>query len=231
MSAGGRAGTAQAGSGGAAGTASAEYRPCPAVELCKILPLGDSITYGIGYEGGYRVELFQRAHAEGKSITFTGSLLNGPLTVDGANFPRNSEGHSGWKIDQLLTLLPSPALEPLPDIILLMIGTNDLGQHDAVADAPKRLATLLDRLATLAPDALVVVSTIIPLPSSNDVTAYNAAIMPIVQERSSAGRHLVLVDQFKDFPTSELGDGVHPNQAGYERMAGVWYASIRTLLH
>ena len=33
-----------------------------------------------------------------------------------------------------------------------------------------------------------------------------------------------------DFPTSELGDGVHPNQAGYARMAGVWYEAIEPYL-
>ena len=220
----------QAGRGGAAGSSSVEYAPCPAAEPCRILPLGDSITYGFGYDGGYRVELFKRARAEGKSITFTGSLINGPLTVDGVSFPRNNEGHSGWKINQLLSVLPTPALEPLPNIILLMIGTNDLGENDAVADAPNRLGALLDELAVLAPDALIVVSTIIPLPSSKDVMTYNAAIAPIVQERRSAGRHILFVDQFKDFPTSELGDGVHPNRAGYERMAGVWYAAIRALL-
>jgi lysophospholipase L1-like esterase len=52
-----------------------------------------------------------------------------------------------------------------------------------------------------------------------------------VQTRASAGKHVILVDQFTGFPTSELGDGVHPNQAGYARMAGVWYEAIKSYLH
>jgi lysophospholipase L1-like esterase len=63
------------------------------------------------------------------------------------------------------------------------------------------------------------------------VQTYNDAIPAVVQERASAGKHIVLVDQFTGFPTSELGDGVHPNQQGYERMAGVWYAAIGKLLN
>jgi lysophospholipase L1-like esterase len=55
---------------------------------------------------------------------------------------------------------------------------------------------------------------------------YNNAIPAVVDERVKAGKHLLLVDQFTGFPTSELGDGVHPNQKGYERMAGVWYDAI-----
>jgi lysophospholipase L1-like esterase len=42
---------------------------------------------------------------------------------------------------------------------------------------------------------------------------------------------VLLVDMFTGFPQSELGDGVHPNQQGYERMAGVWYEAIRDVLH
>ncbi|WP_437766747.1 hypothetical protein WMF27_22915 [Sorangium sp. So ce281] len=87
------------GDGGAGG-----FTPCPTNgEPCKILPLGDSITDGVGVQGGggYRIELFRKARAAGKKITFVGSLMNGPATVDGASFPRAHEGHSGWKIDQI----------------------------------------------------------------------------------------------------------------------------------
>jgi lysophospholipase L1-like esterase len=44
------------------------------------------------------------------------------------------------------------------------------------------------------------------------------------------GRHVILVDQFTGFPNSELDDGVHPNPAGYARMAGVWYRAISSYL-
>lgn len=91
--AGGDGGGDTAGTGGAGG-----YTPCPTTgEPCKILPLGDSITDGIGVQGGggYRIELFRKARAAGKNITFVGSLVNGPSMVDGAAFPRNHEGHSG----------------------------------------------------------------------------------------------------------------------------------------
>src|SRR5947207_492514 len=67
--------------------------PCPSDgEPCRILPLGDSLTWGLGYEGGYRVALFQRASAAGKRITFVGSLQNGPPSVGGQPFPRHNQG-------------------------------------------------------------------------------------------------------------------------------------------
>jgi lysophospholipase L1-like esterase len=238
------AGTAGGGAAGAAGALAdagvadssggmGDYEPCPpAGEACTILPLGDSITFGIGYDGGYRVELFRKALADGKSITFSGSVSNGPSTVEGEPFPRSNEGHSGWKIDQLRSLIPAPALEEEPHIILLMIGTNDIAQRDDLANAPERLGSLIDLLATNAPDALIVVATIVPLSfGSSGVETYNAAVPAVVDARIADGKHVLLVDQFTGFPVAELGDGVHPNQQGYERMAGVWYAAIASLLH
>lgn len=38
-----------------------------------------------------------------------------------------------------------------------------------------------------------------------------------------------MVDMSK-MPTSQLADGVHPNDAGYSYMADVWYAAIKDLL-
>jgi hypothetical protein len=74
------------------------------VESCKVLPLGDAITYGVNDEGngGYRGPLFAATVAAGQKITFTGSLSNGPTTVSGQTVPKKNEasqrlGHfGGW---------------------------------------------------------------------------------------------------------------------------------------
>jgi hypothetical protein len=226
---GGQGGTA--GSGGASGGSG--FDPCPAAAPCKILPLGDSITDGVGVSGGggYRIELFRLARADGRNMTFVGSLVNGPQQVDGQDFPRNHEGHSGWRIDQIDNIVPSPALNPEPHIVLLHIGTNDIGQQMANG-APNRLATLLDQILAALPNALVVVAKIIPFPAfANQVTTFNDALPALVAQRADAGQHVMLVDQYTGFPNSQLADGIHPNAAGYARMAGVWYTAIEQYLH
>jgi lysophospholipase L1-like esterase len=76
------------------------------------------------------------------------------------------------------------------------------------------------------------VATLTPLGSGNTaVQAYNAALPAVIKQRADTGKHVQLVDMFNGFPTSELADGVHPNQQGSARMAGVWYAAIGGLLH
>jgi lysophospholipase L1-like esterase len=201
---------------------------------CVILPLGDSITDGFTVPGGYRTELFRKARADGKSITFMGSQANGPRTLDGADFPRRHEGHSGITIDELrFDWVPSPGTRDIPDIVLLMIGTNDVYGRLHLADAPRRLAALVDRMMSAYPEALVALATLTPMGdeiSALPVESYNAAIRTLVEQRAAAGQRIILVDMYNGFPPDGLDDVVHPNATGYRHMAGVWYAAIRERL-
>ena len=228
------AGSGGAGGAGAGGTGgNSAFAPCPTNgDPCRILPFGDSITDGFNIAGGYRMKLFSLANGDDHDITFVGAEQNGPTEVDGVPFPRNHEGHSGWKINQLLDLIPDPAFDVTPHIVLLMIGTNDVNQSDNLSQAPMRLGNLVDQIVMTAPDALVVVAKITPLNGAGNtrVMTYNDAIPAVVMQRADAGKHVIMVDQFTDFPMNELADGIHPNQAGYDRMAQVWYAAIENLL-
>ncbi len=246
-SAGGASGR-DAGTGADGNTAT--YQPCPSNgNPCKILPLGDSITYGVNDEGnaGYRGPLFASAVAAGQKITFTGSLSNGPNTVSGQTFPRNNEGHSGWGISEvtpysngnagIATVIPNPSLSSgsggMPNIVLLHIGTNDSGSFSAT-QMTSDLKGLLDKIVTNAPDALLVVAQIIPLGyGTNDVIkAYNQAIPGLVQQLVTDNKHVVLVDMYTGFaPSTMLGsDSIHPNTTGYKFMADHWYSIIGSLL-
>jgi len=233
-----------AGSGGNPGS----YHPCPTNgDPCKILPLGDSITYGVGDEGnaGYRGPLFADAVGAQQKVTFTGSLSNGPDTVLGQPFRKNNEGHSGWGISTvtqysggvagIATVIPNPALAltsgGLPHVILLHIGTNDATSSTA-AQMTDHLAGLIDKIVGAAPDALLVVAMIRPLAwATSVINSYNAAIPGLVQMRAANGKHVMIVDMNTGFTSTMIGsDGIHPNSAGYNFMASRWYSVIGPLL-
>lgn len=237
----------QAGAGGATST----FRPCPSdATPCKIMPFGDSITDGYNPDtpGGYRIELFRLAHAAGKNITFVGSGQNGPSMVDGVQFPQNHEGHSGWTIapaggrSGISTLVASVMPEFKPQIVLLMIGTNDAIDNYQMATAPDRLGQLIDSIYAQLPNVLIVVAQ--PIPSREDaakgddttlsarIKTFCDAIPAVVKARADAGKHILIVDMNTPFTpkASLLEDQWHPNTAGYTLLAKQWYATLQSLL-
>lgn len=245
---GGRSGGGSAGQAGGDGGQSAEggsggFNPCPTNgDPCKILPFGDSITHGYGSadDAGYRSQLFKLVVAANQHVTFSGSLSNGPSDVSGTTFPKNHEGHDGWTVDSgystygysgISSLIPSPAFNTIPNIVLLMIGTNDITSTSDPGGTADRLDGLIDKIVAAAPDALIVVAQLTPVAwTSSDLNNYNAAIPGIVQDHADSNQHVVLVDMSK-MPTSELAsDSVHPNDQGYAYMADVWYQAIKDLL-
>jgi len=250
--AGGTAGTAgAAGTAGGGGTSgAAAFNPCPAASApCSVMPLGDSITDGVGSSagGGYRVELFHAAAQAHKALTFVGSASdpNGPDMVDGKKFPRDHEGHPGYTIDDsastsgISPLVDQAIATKHPQIILLMIGTNDLDRNIDVSNAPARLGALLDRILTDAPNALLVVAKIVPTMddgANTGVQTYNDAIAGLVQTRAANGKHIAMVDMFAGitaqatYKTTLMNDYLHPNDAGYVIMGDVWYAAIQSYL-
>jgi len=236
---GGMAGTS-GGAGGATGgsagmTSTGDFHPFPTNgDPCKILPLGDSITWGIQYDGAYRVELFTKAVGDNHKITFTGSLSNGPTTVAGQMFPKSNEGHSGWTIDQDAGLIPSPAMTTIPNIVLVHIGTNDGYASSGQSTMPDRLGKLIDKIVAAAPDALVVVAKITPLSNTSwqaTLKTYNDAIPGVIKTRADAGKHVIGADMNTGFTSAMLSsDGVHPQKTGYDFMGDQWYSVIKSYL-
>jgi hypothetical protein len=190
------------------------------------MPLGDSITEGLGMSGGggYRVELFRLAVESGMDFKFVGSYQNGPTNVSGLLFPRSHEGHTGATIEEIDSLVQRNLLLADPHIILLHIGTYDMLQNPS--GAAERLGTLMDNIIARAPKALLVVSNIIPFPSAGSpVIQYNAAIPFVVDERRMKGKNVLFVDQNTGFSAMQP-DGVHPTSQGYTRMGQVWFNAI-----
>jgi lysophospholipase L1-like esterase len=250
---GGRGGAAGGNDGGATDASSPDggisYNPCPTAAgmACNVLPLGDSITEGYmpsGANGGYRVELFNQAVMAGKNLTFVGTLMNGPTTVANRNFPRRHEGHGGYTIagggqGAIAGTVTDTAISMYhPHIVLLSIGTNDINGNINVSTAPTRLGQLIDEIVADAPNALVVVASIIPIKgdSSTRIQTYNAAIPGLVSTRAAAGKHVVFADNYAAFvkdaswASKQMADNLHPNDAGYAVLGRGFYGAIAALL-
>ena len=193
------------------------------------MPLGDSITDGYNIPGGYRIELEDLLAEDRRSVDFVGSRSNGPASLA----DREHEGHSGWRIDEIAANVDGWLEAQQPDVVLLMIGTNDILQTYDLAGAPRRLSELIDRITTAVPSATVLVSTLTPLGNAEQderVRSFNAAIPAIVNGKVAGGKDVELVDMYPALTTGDLADGVHPSSAGYDTMATVWRSALSSVL-
>jgi lysophospholipase L1-like esterase len=190
----------------------------------RVMPLGDSITQG-GAIGGYRLDLGAKLKAAGRTVDFVGSMADGPASMP----DRNHEGHPGWTIAQIDANVVNWLRTYTPRTILLHIGTNDMYGSDP-AGAPRRLSALVDKITGQVPGAEVFVSTIIPIRFADaTVRNYNAAIVPMLRAKAAAGKRVHVVDMYPAVPVSDLPDGIHPNAAGYSKMATVWFNALRSV--
>jgi len=193
-----------------------------------IMPLGDSITYGVIHganteSGGYRTELWKNLGADGLNINFVGSLTSGPSTLG----DKNHEGHRGYRIDQIAASINTWLDAHKPEAVLLMIGTNDILQDYALGSAPERLSALIDQITTRMPNAQVLVATIPPSSKSSSdaqqVVAFNAALPGMVDSKVAEGKKVSLVNIFDALRPKDLADTIHPTAEGYRKIANTWH--------
>lgn len=224
----------------------------------RLMPLGDSITRGSGY-GNYRRALQALLAQAHRSYQFVGTSTEQSFSYHGQDPEQNftpyqpdHEGYGSIRIDQVAGNSPwtddggvvYPGLSQIlahdrPDVILLMLGTNDVlqnydppgepgydGQHGFAADAAGRLDILLNRLFQWRQSLTVVVAAIPPLqdPAKDALArAYNAWLPRIVTAHRHLHQNISFVSMHRSLTLSQLSpDGIHPRTVGYDQMARVW---------
>lgn len=250
----------------------------------KILPLGDSLTAGCGtlagpsnnwtsvwqstprgsttpymtLSGGFRAPLYTALTAQGFDVALVGSQgPHGPANLPAA--AKFHEGHPGITIRDLHALLPTWATTS-PDVVLLMIGANDINRDRGVANMTADLAAMLRDTRAALPRAAVVVQTLMTMVVAahpdfvETVAAFNAALPAVV---GAAGALLLDSGRLSGLCTAESSPlqrlcsecneasgglpapcvanasnyaRVHPTLAGYSLLAGYQAAFIGSLL-
>lgn len=224
---------------------------CQPLDAVTIWPLGDSLTSGFTRPGAYRPQLHADLAAAGIPVDFVGSATNDSTPYLSSNGETHHDGHSGWFISDSASSVDDgkgifdavPGWHSgitQPDVILLLIGTNDLNQGNLVASAPLRFEALLSRLEGLAPEARIIVGSI-PMASetntykaptvsnlNDSIDGFNSSIRGIAEDHADNGARIEFLDVNAAMGLSDLGsDGLHFSQAGYDKLGSLWAEAVQ----
>ncbi|KAK0101463.1 hypothetical protein ONS95_006635 [Cadophora gregata] len=189
----------------------------------RILPLGNSITYGYqSTDGnGYRKHLLDKITTNG-TAQYIGSVRSGNMTDN------HNEGHPGATITQI-SAFSVGSLALRPNLILLMAGTNDMNMNLTLG-APERLANLVDMCFLACPDAVILLAQLTPAGTAAveaRVEQFNPSVASLATSREQLGKKILSVDMPKFVTAADLKDVLHPNDVGYANMADAWYLGIQ----
>jgi len=204
----------------------------------RIMPLGDSITAGAGWDGGgYRAVLREKLVAAGYDVDYVGTQGgNYGTLIDSGDWQH--EGHGGWKVQDLVDYFGAWSMNiDAPNVILLKIGTNNFTQDQDLVMA--QTCALLDDIKRIQPSAHVIVATLISIMNDMNgtlgdwdawVREHNARLAAEIASRAANGDKVSLVDMYSAVPIpSGYNDIVHPNETGYRAMADAWFTAITNL--
>ncbi|MEM6731523.1 MAG: SGNH/GDSL hydrolase family protein [Myxococcota bacterium] len=210
----------------------ANPNPNPIASGSRILPLGDSITEGVPHH--YRFALSQRLQTAGVSFDFVGSV-NSDAANYGTGWDQDHEGHDGWGTVDVIAELPTWLNGYDADVALVHLGTNDVlavaANEFTWADSIGNLGAIIDALRQDNPAIQIYLAQILPMLEEGTpdpgVAEWNQRVATLAGQRTTAASPITVVDMNTGFGAGDLeGDGIHPNQAGGEKMAGVWATAL-----
>ncbi|MDG5805789.1 ricin-type beta-trefoil lectin domain protein [Streptomyces ossamyceticus] len=192
----------------------------------RVMPLGDSITWGVGSStgNGYRGALWNRLAADGHPLDFVGTVRNGSMSDP------DNEGHSGYRINEIAALADASLTRYRPNVVTLHIGTNDLIGASGPDAAIAELRSLVDRITADVPDATVLVASLVVSTNSSEEQwrgTYNQGVRRIVSDAQATGKRVAFVDM-SGLTTADLADPLHPNDSGYQKMADAFHRGVRS---
>lgn len=148
---------------------------------------------------------------------------------------QDHEGVSGHVVSQVAARTKGACNVWRPNVVLINAGTNDAtGGTDPIDQTGNRMRQVIDGVFSEVPNALVVLSTLLPHKNrQDDVNRINDQYRQLVRDyvpdpnEEDPAFKVILAEMADGFITlDDIHDDVHPTELGNKKMAAVWYHAI-----
>jgi len=208
----------------------------------RIMPLGDSITYGDhtgdtrppGLRVAYRQDLWLDLLAGGYFVDFVGSRMAGHDAAPAID-PDN-EGYPGWRDDEIADHVYDFLTYNPADVVLLHIGTNGLNTD------PNDVGDIFQAIEWYETDndadvTILVARILNRINYSWETTVFNDNVEALADSRIANGDKIIVVDIengagiiYEQEPAGDMLENLHPAPSGYAKMADKWFEALATFL-
>jgi lysophospholipase L1-like esterase len=209
--------------------------PPPTLGITRILAFGDSMTEGTT-SPPTTLWIFTLDAGLPRSYPFKlQELLTARYTAQ-TNLVFNA-GRAGQRAQDDRGRFTDMMAEARPELVLLLEGANDLNApFDTGEGVNDRINKTVSALEDMVRDAgfrrIPVMLGTLPPQRPGGRSAGAASFLTRVNEAlkvMARAKGAEIVDIFGQFPLSDIGqDGLHPTEAGYQRMAEIWLDAIKT---
>ncbi|KAF4452136.1 hypothetical protein F53441_4973 [Fusarium austroafricanum] len=194
----------------------------------RLMPLGGSVTYGVGSSdgNGYRKFLYDLLVANGYCVSMVGSRKSGCMDDN------NHEGWRGYRLDQIELKARRSLTILSPNLFMINAGSNDCLQNHELDMFGQRMDRMAEYLWLTSPPSTVVLSTLLVNADeevNERVLRVNSKLRHLAVLKASQGKKIVLAEMNNNEgpQLSDLVDGTHPNDVGYQGMANIWFDAIQ----
>lgn len=222
----------------------------PQLSVTKFMAFGDSITQGVvatcpssitALSAGdvFRLTPRELSITVGPGFSYPTQLKNllaarySLQTFEVGNEGRGNDpatDFAGSTNDSVLGRMTLAINTDRPQVVLLLLGANDVNNSILAQPIANGLRAFVRQIKTLGAQPLI--ATLLPMGGS--CRGQKITTIPLVNTaiRTMAGEENVpVVDLYAGFngvAAPYIGpDGLHPNEAGYQKMAEIFFASIR----
>lgn len=175
--------------------------------LKRILILGDSLTDGfdVAREDSYPARLQEKVDAHRLPYEVINAGLSGDTSAGG--------------LRRLDWLLRAPV-----DVLVLALGANDGLRGFPPSQTEENLEQIILKVKSSNPQVRILLLGMLAPPNMGDEFSTTfAAVYPAVAKKHSTAFMPFLLQDVAAEPTLNLEDGIHPNEAGYQRIAdNIW---------